>query len=287
MQGRSRIIFDTSGLNALADDPDSALIVRSLGVGFRVLLSETSICEVVGTSKPERRALLLDLCTHLVHAGEGMFPFHEIHRLMSRAHSANPASFDWLRIDVRWPELEEELARRTFITDAELARDVKADNKALNKQFAVMWRDARAQFEPELSKDGEEAISVTSVFETLEADGSPLWQLAADIYKANTGRELSRNEAKAFVDSCPPAKALLLAGCIGQYHWGLKDAREETRFKAGRLDLFSATYLPFCDRFITNDLGQCNALKLAAERAGLATEVCTYAEFRRRFLIAA
>jgi hypothetical protein len=74
MQGRSRIIFDTSGLNALADDPDSALIVRSLGAGFRVLISETSICEVVGTSKPERRVLLLDLCTHLVHAGDRELP---------------------------------------------------------------------------------------------------------------------------------------------------------------------------------------------------------------------
>lgn len=121
----------------------------------------------------------------------------------------------------------------------------------------------------------------------LEKEGSPLWQLAADIYEHATGRELNRSEAKAFVDSCWPAKAMLFASCVGQYHWGLKDAREEARFKAGRLDLFSATYLPFCDRFITNDLGQCNALRLTAERAKLGTEVCMYAEFRRGFLIAA
>jgi phosphate transport system substrate-binding protein len=68
----------------------------------------------------------------------------------------------------------------------------------------------------------------------LEKEGSPLWQLAADIYEHATGRELNRSEAKAFVDSCWPAKAMLFASCVGQYHWGLKDAREEARFKAGR-----------------------------------------------------
>jgi len=283
----SSIIFDTSGLNALVDDPDSALIVKSLNVGFRVRLSETSICEVVGTSRPERRERLLDLCRHLVHAGEGMVPFHEIIQGMSRAHATNSSVFDWRRVDVRWPELEEEIARRTFITDADLAKDVKADNKSWNKQFEEMWRDARAKFEPELTVDGAEPISVTAVFEALEAEDSPLWQLAADIYKTTTGLDLSRNEAKAFAEACPPAKAMLFAGCVGQYHWGLKAAKEEARYKAGRLDLFSATYLPFCDRFITNDLGQFNALALAADRAGLATEVGMYAEFRSGFLIAA
>jgi len=79
----------------------------------------------------------------------------------------------------------------------------------------------------------------------------------------------------------------LLANCVGQYHWGLKDAMEEARYKAGMLDLFMATYLPYCDRFITNDRGQYNALMLVAERAGLATEVCLHADFRREFLIAA
>jgi hypothetical protein len=195
-----------------------------------------------------------------------------------------PARLTGAKLKVRWPELEEEIARRTFITNGELAKDVKADNRSSNKQFQEMWRDARANFQSELKA---EPVSVTAVFEALEKEGSPLWQLAADIYESAAGRELSRNEAKAYVNSCPPAKAMLFASCIGQYHWGLKSTQEEAQYKAGRLDLFSATYLPFCDRFITNDSGQCNALSLTAKRAESLTEVCMYEEFRRGFLIAA
>jgi hypothetical protein len=278
-------MFDTSGLNALADDPESRLIVKSMNLGFHVRLSETSVCEVVGTSKPQRRLQLLNLCTSLVRTGEAIVPYHEILKLMAREHAAN-ARFDWLRVDVRWPELEDELARRTFLEDEELASGVKADNKALNKRFIEMWREALTRFEPQLKAEGE-PISVATVFETVKDEGSPLWQLAADIYKTATGRELSRSEAKAFVDVCPPAKAMLFAGCVGQYHWGIGDAKEDNRYKAGGLDLFSATYLPLCDRFITNDTGQYNAFVLTAQKAGLKTDVCMYAEFRRLLLIAA
>ena len=287
MQRRSRIIFDTSGLNALADDPESQLIAKGLSVGFQVRVSETNICEVVATSKAERRLRLLDLCRHLIHAGEGINPYHEILQQLSRAHAANPSGFDWRRVDVRWPELEAEIARREFLEDAELADEVRTDNRSSNKQFLEMWRDARVKFEPVLRAEGAEAISVTAAFEVLEAEGGPLWRLAANIYKTTTGIELSETEAKSFVDACPPAKAMLLANCVGQYHWGLKDAMEDARYKAGRLDLFMATYLPYCDRFITKDPGQYNALGLVAERAGLATEVCMYADFRDGFLIAA
>jgi len=94
MEGTSRIIFDTSGLNALAGDPESQLIVKCLSVGFKVLLSETNISEVVATSKPEHRARLLDLCRHLVHAGDAIKPYYEILQLMSRAHAANPSGID-------------------------------------------------------------------------------------------------------------------------------------------------------------------------------------------------
>jgi hypothetical protein len=59
------------------------------------------------------------------------------------------------------------------------------------------------------------------------------------------------------------------------------------RYKAGRLDLFSAAYLPYCDRFVTDDAGQYKALRLVADEARLPTDVCTYTDFRRGLLLAA
>jgi hypothetical protein len=63
---RKRLIFDTSSLNALADDGESQIIAKALGEGFLVRLSETNISEIGANPKIERRDKLLALCRRLV-----------------------------------------------------------------------------------------------------------------------------------------------------------------------------------------------------------------------------
>ena len=286
MSGRkSPIIFDTSGLNALVDETESHLIQRALAIGFRVRLTETNVCEVAATKDSDRRMQLLKLCRHLIFAGESINPYNEILQLLSRAHAANRRMFDWRTVDVRSPELEEEIARPTFLGTQELADEVRRDNRLSNRQFQEMWQDARAKFSAELREQGP--ISVDKVFEALADVNSPMWRLAGSIYKTTTGIALEAAEARAFIEACPPAKAMLYANCVGQYQWGVKNTNETSLYRAGRLDVFAAAYLPYCERFVTRDLGQYEALKLVANRAGLATEVCTYADFRRGLLLAA
>lgn len=285
LQRRSCIIFDASGLNALADDPESRVIVSTLGIGFKVLLTETNICEVAATKDAERRMQLLNLCRYLIHDGEGINPFHEIVQLLARAHAANPLQFDWRAVDVRWPELEDEIARRRILGTQELADEVRIDNRLSNKEFQDMWQDARVKFEADLK--GQGPISVDGVFEALADANSPLWRLAANIYARTTGIELTGAKAKTLAEACPPMRAILYANIVAQYQWGLKNTNGPSLLRAGRLDIFAATYLPYCDRFITKDPGQYHALRLVAEKASLMTEVCMYADFRRGFLIAA
>lgn len=275
-------MFDTSGLNALADDPETSIVTKALPIGFRVLLSETNICEITATKRGGRRLELLDLCRCLIHAGEGINPYHEILRDLARAHSANPARFEWHRVNIRWPEMEEEIARRKIIGEQALADEVREDNKTTNKRFTDMWRDARAEFESSLA--GQE-VNLETVFSALDPADGPLWRLAAAIYKSSTDKELSGQDAKSFVEACPPLKAILFAACVAQFQFGVKNTKDESLFKAGRLDILAAAYLPYCDRFITTDEGQCNALRLVSEKARISTEVSSYAEFRRGFLI--
>jgi hypothetical protein len=108
-------MFDTSGLNALVDDADRSIIIRGLGIGFCVPISETNLSEIAATNREERRLELLDLCRHLIHGGVGINPFHEIFHDMARAHAANPEGFDWRRVNIRLPAMEEEIARRELI----------------------------------------------------------------------------------------------------------------------------------------------------------------------------
>jgi len=281
IDGKPRIMFDTSGLNALADDPESGAVVRSLGVGFKVLLSETNVTEIVSTTDPARRERLLGICQHLVSAGICVNPHHGISHELARGHLANPSRFDWRQIDIRFPELEVEIARREFLADPELALEACTHNKATNKQFVAMYKEVREEFEPLLNRD--EPITVSTVIEAL--DEGPLWKLAGDFYKSGTGIDLDEAGSRKFIDACPPLRALLLSLCVAQYHWAVRDSKEESVYKAGALDLFMAIYLPYCDRFITSDSGQHNALRLAASEAGLKTKVCTYAEFRRSWLL--
>ena len=202
------LIFDTSGLNALADDPEYRAIAQSFGSGFRVRISETNISEIVATKDPARREQFLKLCQFLVHAGEGIKPYHSILEEMSRGHSSNPKDFDWRNIDIRFPELETEIARREFRRDADLATEVREHNRLVNKQFEELYKDAREKFEPVFRQADAERIAPAKVIDYIQAKGSPFWRLVSDIYERPTSRSLNEDEAREFIERCPPAKAI-------------------------------------------------------------------------------
>ncbi len=100
------MIFDTSGLNGLTDDPDSQSLIKSLGIGFGVRLSETSLSELSATPTPARREQLLSVCRHLVHAGECIRPYNWILEELTQMHARNPDHFDWKELNIRGPELD-------------------------------------------------------------------------------------------------------------------------------------------------------------------------------------
>lgn len=132
---------------------------------------------------------------------------------------------------------------------------------------------------------------VTAFMDTTELavendPGHPYWKLAADIYHGFAGVRPTEPEVRAFVEICPPFKAMMLSTCLAEFNGSIRDLRLPAPYKGvGRLDLLSAVYLPHCDRFITDDRSQCNALRDIAEIANLNTEVMTYADFRKSWLL--
>ena len=106
----------------------------------------------------------------------------------------------------------------------------------------------------------------------------------ADLYKRATGKETDEATIRKFVDACPPFKALLLAICTAEFEYTIRDLLTGTSFRAGRMDLYSAVYLPYCDQFVTADERQHNALKEIVMVGGLATEIVLYSDFRERLL---
>jgi hypothetical protein len=62
------------------------------------------------------------------------------------------------------------------------------------------------------------------------------------------------------------------------------DPRGKFIKKAGRHDLMSTVYLPYCDIFVTCDEGQYGALTAIAPEAEVGTSVCKYKTFSQSLL---
>jgi len=285
MDSRERLIFDTSGLNALANEPDLPVIAKCLGISSCVRLTETNLAEIAATANTHKRSSLIETCQRLVGVGECIGPHHWIIEQQVRLHAARPDIFNWQRLDVRMRALEEEIARPRFLNDDTVAAESRAHFQQTARAFDQLFRDAREAFP--IPKDERIQITLPDVVELSLAEGSAHWRMAADIYERYSGTRPSDDEVRAFVRLCPPFDAMMLSTCVAHFHRSVRDFRLPAVYDAGRLDLMCSVYLPYCDRFITNDDGQRNALSAIAGLAGLETKVVAYSEFRQSWLLVA
>jgi hypothetical protein len=142
------LTLDTSGINRLADDPDSGALVAGLTVGFHVRLTFTSVSEIVQSRDRERRGRLLRLCRLLLGSGDCIDLQHELIRKMVVAFEGSP-SFDWRTVLVEFPEAKIVLDRQENVSDEiaeqerEQARTLKQRNDA-KPAFDNLLRMVRA-----------------------------------------------------------------------------------------------------------------------------------------------
>ena len=105
-------------------------------------------------------------------------------------------------------------------------------------------------------------------------------KIGADLVEKATGKRPTDGEIKDAIERCPPFKALLVALCFIQYDLCIRDENVESLGKAGRHDMFSAVYLPYCAIFVTRDEGQYKALTAVAKLGGLKASVMMYEDFK-------
>lgn len=247
-------------------------------------LTETNLAEVGSTADSALRAKLLNACQRVMCAGECIGPYHWIVEQQAKLHATRPDLYEWGRVDIRLRVLENEVARPEFLTDDSLAGEMYADFKATQKEFKRVYRDAREKFP--IPDEDRKDITVEDVI-NLSVMQKSHWGLAGDIYERYSGKRLGEDEARAFAKACPPFEAMLLSTCIAQYDLAVQHIRAPRLYDAGRVDLMCSAYLPYCDRFVTNDPGQFNALTAIVKRMGLGTQVITYEDFCRSWLLAA
>jgi hypothetical protein len=288
-------IFDTGAHNRLAKDSgDRDHIFAGIKSKYFFRLAGLSYEEMVSTPDLAQRRAFLDDARRLKEGPwDCLNPVNEVLRLLIAAHAAAPEKFNWLMIDVRSGELNHEIAVGSLTADDELSEQQRNAQKASLQEYKAMWVALRPQLvsafvaagkpRPTTFKDAvnEYGPSLLRGFAKglydagLRADAA----LRGGIVSFDTSAEVVQH----FMDNCPPFLATLYACLMSWYQLSARDESGE-RFKAGRNDLFMATYLPYCDVFVTAEIKreQEKCLKELAAVLNLRTEILAYDDFMKR-----
>jgi len=279
------IIFDTSGINRLEDSgAASAPLMRGLTCGYDVILTATSLGELVATPTPQRREALLRRCDWLLHSAKCLCPPNEILRRLISAHLRDESRLQWFNVDVRARDYEAAIPRRIF-DDAACVQQ-KRQHFQFEKSFRQFWKRLRPKLDEILARDPSkrpknyrEAVAIAV------RDGGALWDIGQGIYRHVSRKKPTEADVRSFMDACPPFRAACYGLVMAWYNFSLRP-QEDTTPPAGRNDLMTAAYLPYCGRFVSDDWPQRRDLSEVAIEAGLSCEILSFEAFHRSLAIA-
>lgn len=286
------VTFDTGAHNRLAKDPgDKERIFIGIRSRYFFRLAGLSYEELISTPESAQRLTFAADCRQLQEGPwDCLNPVYEVLRLLITAHVADPANFNWLAVDVRSGELNYEIRTGGLTTDNQLSEQQRQAQKASLQEYKATWVTLRSKLESAFLAEGKprpttfsEAVReygprllpgfAKGLYDAgLRADAA----LRGETVTADTPQEL----VKDFMDKCPPFQAALHAFLMSWYQHSARDESGE-RFKAGRNDLFMASYLSYCDIFVTAEIKreQERCLKELVSTLGLKTQVLSYDEF--------
>jgi hypothetical protein len=154
-------------------------------------------------------------------------------------------------------------------------------------QFEKGWKSLRPKLDDIIARDPSQRLS--NFKEAADASVKPggvLWGFGKWLYDDATGATadtgISDDEVKVYIEVCPPFRAVCHAFVMAWFNYSLSPTHDKIP-KAGRNDLMMAVYLPYCDRFVTQDFAQHKDLTEIASAAKLQSEVTFFEEFSRSF----
>jgi hypothetical protein len=281
---RPTLIFDTSSINRLADDPDSDALIAALRSGFHTRFTFTSVLEIIATTSGECRRKLAGVCKRLLCSGDCIDPQNEIIRKMVERFE-QPSPFDWREVDVRFRDAEKEIARRDNFSD-DLAEKEREDARASNRTFVKFYADAKPAFD-RLYEAGTDRppISVSEWVAQSQIEGGPFWTFARKLYEYVAKKPADEPTIRRFVAECSPFHAWMIALHSAQYDRCMRPRNAGPSLRSGRNDIIMSVCLPYCQQFVTNDSGQLECYKEVVSICDLNVNVRSYEEFRNGFFV--
>lgn len=281
MSRKKILSLDTSGLNALTYDHDSASLITRIKAGYQVRLTAMSINELIGTSDAGKRNRLLDTCQKLLPAGDCIGPQSWIIENLIMNFERNDKS-GWQTLAIRSRDYESAIWRREIINDA-ISQKQSTFAKMAHKQFADLFGNARPEFDKVFKNGTPRSATFGELLAMLQVPGGAFWNFGVALYEHVARYKPTEDKIRAFVLDCPPFNALLLALVMAQFERTVRDLKTGESLRADRADLYMSVYLPYLDIFITMDNHQYKCLREIATVAKLGVEVVWYEDFRESF----
>ena len=176
---KKALIFDTSGVNALAEDMKGAM-ARAVGIGYFVKITGTNVAELGATSDSSQRKRLVSTLRFLSSSGTCLIPSRWVIRGHSEKFLNDPDRYDWQQLDVRSRGTEKVIADDRLLDD-ENSGVLKAENKELEKQFEDLHRSERTRFDELM---GNEAPATFKEYCSIVLqDGGPAWSVGVSMFK--------------------------------------------------------------------------------------------------------
>lgn len=278
---RAEHILDTSAVNALHDDPRRDELIDRLKDKL-IVPTNLSITEIAATRDPNRRRSLLSLLKTLGGDTRPLLSPNQLIIEVCRHYSRRAPSITFNRGDeVRggWIALVE-----PDQIDAEGQRLAREYNTEQEARFREMHERIREDLEPAFRTGLERPRNLRALVRIYHQSNDLLYGVVNSIFERAVGRALPRGELRPLLASLPHWHMFLLSYACAIFQRAIREEGFGHGNNPGNMDLWSATYLPSCDYFVTNDARQRRALNVINKYSARPARILSYRQWRDELL---
>lgn len=280
---RNKHILDTSAWNALFDDPDRDLLIEA-ALSQTIFPTCIAIAEIAAIKDSARRLDILRLMKTLGGDNRPMASPNQLIIMACEGYSKRAAMITlnagsdaegaWIALND--PTQVDEAAQR-------LALDFNAERERVLRTFS---EGLRPRLQSIFVAGTQRPHSMSSLIRHYSRDDNFLYDVIDPIYQRATGGALPRAELWPLLNSLYEWRMFLMGYACAIYQRTVQEQGYGHERNPGHLDLWSATYLPICDVFVTRDKRQRRALKILNEANPRPSQILSYAEWRQSLLAA-
>jgi hypothetical protein len=282
MTAARRVLFDTSAVNRLNDDPLRPDLFERVVNELSVVVASHNLVGVVGTPSEERRKTLLGTLARLARHAAVLGVPDEILRRIACVHAGvSPQSS---MSDNFLCELFRNVVSGSSAIDQASMDDIAAWRNQRRQQFPRNFRVVRERFDREFSTGTPRPTTIARWLRSCVRDPYRFHNLVSRLYHYFTGKDLAKADLVPFLSDSPEWRLALLSQAYATYERSIQEEYYGAGGKPGATDLEFAVYLPSVDYFVTADRGQRVALRHIRIAGAASCRILSFDQFRSLLL---